>query len=252
MSTPAEAVPLKPPPRKMTMSHKVLCGMVGFLVLAKLIELAVHLPFQNASQQAIFSWKLVAFFSVLAILGSGFAHIIGFPGMWDPGVNNRQRIWTPVVAGVALGAAMLAVVRATAFDSAYAAALHVPNLRFAFPYSLLFYVYAGVCSAILYCLFPIAFTVWFFGTLLLARRWPGPTFWTMAILVSLWEPLTMAGQQRWVLVRSHPLPAGILAVLALIYVTDIIAAYLFRRFGFLSALALRLSAFVVWHIIGAA
>jgi hypothetical protein len=249
MNTPAEALPLEPPRRKITTSQKVLWGIVAFLVLAKLIELAVHIPFQNPSQAAIFSWKSMVFFAVLAVLGSGFAHIITFPGMWDPGVRNRDRIWTPLAAGLGFGIVLVDVSRAANFAAAHAAAIHSPPLHVPFPYSLLFYLYGGVCSAILYCLFPIAFTVWFFGTLLLARRWPRQTFWVMAILVSFWEPLTLAAQYHWALLLQPHL-AGILVVLLLLYAADFTAACLFRRYGFLSALVLRVSLVLVWNIIG--
>lgn len=251
MTTPAEALPLQPPRRKITASQKALWSIVGFLVLAKLMELIVHIPFRNPSQQAIFSWKSTVFFAVLAVLGSGFAHIITFPGMWDPGVKNRDRLGTPLGIGVAFGAALVVVSRAADFAAAHAAAIHAPALHVPFPYSVLFYLYGGVCSAILYCLFPIAFSVWFFGTLLLARRWPRQTFWVMAILVSFWEPLTLAGQNHWALLLEPRLP-GIVVVLVLLYAADFVAACLFRRFGFLAALALRVSLVVVWNIIGKA
>ncbi|HEV2388330.1 MAG TPA: hypothetical protein VGS20_13870 [Candidatus Acidoferrales bacterium] len=250
MSAPVEALRLEPPRRKMSASQKALWGVVGFLVLAKLIELVVHMPVVNPSQTAIFAWKWIAFFAILALLGSGFAHIITFPGMWDPAVDNRDRIWKPLGIGLAFGAALLAVSHAARFAAAQAAAIGSPSLlHVPFPYSLLFYLYTGVCSSIFYCLFPIAFTVWFFGTLLLARRWPRHTFWTMAVLVSFWEPLTMAGRNHWALLRQ-PHVAGIVALLALLYAADFTAACLFRRFGFLAALALRLSLVVVWNIIG--
>ena len=94
---------------KLKPSHKAIWAVVALLILAKLVESLVHVPFTNPSQQAIFSWKSLAFFVSLLLLGSGFAHIIGFPGMWDEKVTNRQRIWAPLGIGLVIGVALLAV-----------------------------------------------------------------------------------------------------------------------------------------------
>jgi hypothetical protein len=241
-----------PPPRKITDSHKALIALLAFLVLAKLVAMGVHIPFQNAGQRALFGWKSIIFFMALALLGTGFAHIVGFPGMWEKEVSDRNRIWLPLAIGVVLGTALLAFDRGIGFAQLYAKAAGTVMSTPPFPYSALFQVFAGVGAAILYNLFSLAFTVWFFGTLLLARKWPSGTFWTMALVVSLWEPLTMASQRHWALFRLGPLSAGIMAILALIYVMDLVSVVLLRRFGFVATLVLRVSAVAVWHIIGGA
>lgn len=240
----------EPPPMRMTASHKALVGLIAFLLVAKLIELAVHTSFRNPAQQAVFAWKSVIFFVAIALLGSGFAHVVGFPGMWEKGTGNRGRIWTPLVLGIVLGVGLLSTGRATGFAQVYAAAIGTGSLSLPFGANVLFQLYAAVSAAVIYYLFALSFTVWFFGTLLLSRHWPTQTFWVMAVLVSLWEPLTMARQHHWALFRLTPVTAGVVGVLALIYVMDLTAAILFRRFGFTAALILRVCAITVWHIIG--
>lgn len=238
------------PPMQLSASHKALAGLLAFLVLAKLIEMAVHVPFHTPQQIAVFSWKSVIFFAAIALLGSGFAHIVGFPGMWEKRVSNRGRIWLPLFIGIVLGVGLLVIDRATGFGHIFAMTFGVSSLSLPFGYSVLYQLYASVCTSILYYLFALAFTVWFIGTLLLSRHWATQVFWILAVLVSLLEPWNIASRNHWALLRLAPAPAGIIAVLALIYVMDFAAVVLFRRFGFTAALILRISAIAVWHIIG--
>jgi hypothetical protein len=235
---------------KLKPSHKAIWAVVALLLLAKLVESLVHVPFTNPSQQAIFSWKSLAFFVSLLLLGSGFAHIIGFPGMWDEKVTNRQRIWAPLGIGLVIGVALLAADHAIGFGRLYAAALGTTPLAMPFPYSVLVQAYDGMCASILFTLFAVSFSVWFFGTLLLARRWPSGSFWVLAVIVSALEPFTMASPNHWALLRHGPVLGGIAAVLVLVYVMDLTGAILLRRFGFTAALVMRLSVVAVWHIIG--
>jgi hypothetical protein len=257
MSTVSQPLPPEPPRKKMTASHKALWGLVGFLVLAKLLQILTHMPLTVHGSDTLFSWGLtwppkgVVFFTAIALLGAVFAHGAAFPGMWDEDVSNRGRIWLPLMIGAVLGLTLQIVDRAVQFQQAYQAALALGPLQVAFPWSLLYYPYVAVCAEILYHLFSLSLTVWFFGTLLLARSWPRATFWTVALLVSLWEPLAMARAHHWALLHAQPI-AGIAVVLALIYAGEMIGAVLFRRYGFTAALVLRLSTVFVWHIIGKA
>ncbi len=249
MSTAGPPVPA-PPSLKLTHSHKVLWGLVVFLLLAKLLAILVHVPFQSPGQQAVFAWKSVAFFVALTLLGAGFAHVVGFPGMWEKRFRLRQKIWIPIVIGLVLGTTLLFTDRFSEFGRLVAVVSHTPPHGLPFPDMLLFQVFATVCAAVLYNLFAVSFIVWFFGTLLLARRWSAQTFWVLAVVISLCEPFAIASQQHWALFHLAPLSAGIVGMFVLIYLLDLAAAILLRRFGFTAALVMRLSAVVVWHIIG--
>jgi len=235
---------------KLKASHKAMWTVIGLLILAKLVEMTAHIPNMNPSQQAIFSWKTLGFFVALLLLGSGFAHIIGFPGMWDEKVTNRQRIWAPLGIGLVIGVALLALDRAIGFGRLYATALGTSTPPVPFPHSVLVQSYDAVCAAILFTLFAVAFSVWFFGTLLLSRHWPTQTFWVIAVLVSAIYPLTMAHQGHWALFHVAPVSAGLVAMLLLIYLMYLAGAILLRRFGFTATLVMQISAVAVWHIIG--
>jgi hypothetical protein len=235
---------------KLKPSHKAIWVVVALLILAKVLETLIHVPLMSAPQQAIFSWRSLAFFVALLLLGSGFAHIIGFPGMWDEHVTNRQRILVPVAIGLVVGVALLAADHSIGFSRLYAAAAGTSTLAVPFPYSVLVQGYAAMCAAILFTLFGVSFLLWFIGTLLLARRWPNVIFWVIALVAAALEPFTYAAPRHWALFHVAPVSAGLVAVLALVYVMDLAGAILLRRFGFTAALVMRVAAVAIWHIIG--
>ncbi len=227
-----------------------MLGVALLLVLLKLIETFAHVPFITPAEQAFFGWKSVLFFIALLLLGSGFAHVLGFPGMWEKTVANRQRVWFPLLVGLALGALLLAASRAVA--SAHAQIALQAQAARAMPFFslLLIQTYKGVGAAIFFTLFPVTFAVWFIGTLLLSRRWPTAVFWTVSAVVCLLEPYWTARSNHWLLLHATPVSAALVALLLLMYALDIVSAILLRRFGFTAVLVLRLSSVAVWHIIG--
>ena len=248
---PDQLPPPTPPPREpLKASHKVMLGVALLLVLLKLIENFARVPFGTPAEQAFFGWKPVLFFIALLLLGSGFAHVIGFPGMWEKAVSNRQRVWFPLLIGLVFGAALLVANRGVASAHAYAAAMGQATRAMPFFSVLLTQTYKGVGAAIFFTLFPITFAVWFVGTLLLSRRWPTPVFWTVSVLVCMLEPYWTLRNSNWALLHAAPVTAALVVLIVLMYAMDFVSAILLRRFGFTAVLILRLSAVAVWHIIG--
>jgi len=124
------------------------------------------------------------------------------------------------------------------------ASLHIP-----FPTSLFYYTFASIQTEILFRLIPIPIFVWLISSLLFRHRWQEPVFWGVALVLSLWEPLMqVAGlQQMGLLARMGPVVIGML--FALIYGTNFMLAYFFRKGGFLAPLTMRLAFYLAWHII---
>lgn len=249
----AESHPLPaPPPSKMSASHKALAGLLALLILSKLAEMIFHAARPDRQGVvALFYWKSVLFFVALALLGSGFAHIVGFPGMWEERIRVRGKIWLPLGAGVLLGAALLLVVHhSSEFARLYAGSAGVLSPAVPIPLAILFETFRVACAAIFFTLFPLAFAVWLIGTLILARRWPSPTFWVFAVLLSCLEPVSIASHGNWAQIPLAQVSGWIVTGLLLVYAMDLIAAIFLRRFGFTAALVLRLSAVTVWHLAG--
>jgi hypothetical protein len=230
--------------KKLSVSTRIFLGLVLVLFVAKILEVSLHVPLPLPSEHMIFRWSFVVGIAVLAALGLLFARLTDFPELWDARVTNRMRLLVPLLIGLGLGVAAVALDRACGISSAWAAVVKLPTIHAPFPSSVLIYSYAAITSEIFFHYFPLPFLVWFFSTLLFARRRQEETFWAMALVVSFWEPLTQTAG-----LRGHPRASA--TAFALAYAENFLGAYLFRRAGFLAPLVLRLAYYAVWHIIGA-
>jgi len=117
------------------------------------------------------------------------------------------------------------------------------------PLSIPFYAYGAILLEIILRLFTIPVLVWLFSNLILRGKWQTKVFWLAAIIAALYEPLPHIREQ---LIGVSGL--GIVAVLIKwliepLFLANVITGWLFRKYGFLAALVIRLSFYLVWHII---
>src|SRR5437899_1396078 len=100
----------------------------------------------------------------------------------------------------------------------------------------------GINSAVVFRLFPIPILLWLISRVALRKRGAEPTFWALAILTSLLEPVS---QYSFLLGSA----AGVgVAVIAAGFTLNMVQASFFRRYGFLSAIAVRVAFYMVWHV----
>ena len=96
---------------------------------------------------------------------------------------------------------------------------------------------------IIYRLFPIPLLLWLISSVLLAGRAQTPVFWVLAVLTSFIEPLTQD-------LEAASLGALMLAAVLLRgFGLNFIQAVLFRQYGFLAAILMRVAFYVVWHML---
>jgi hypothetical protein len=112
-----------------------------------------------------------------------------------------------------------------------------------FPGSLLFYPGGAIIVEVFYRLIPIPLVMFLVSNLLLRGRWQMQVFWLMAALTSLIEP------------ASQDLPdlrPGTEVVVGLNFIDDyamnFFQAVMFRRYGFLASIILRVAMYLVWHV----
>lgn len=225
-------------------TKETLLVLLGFFLVAGVWNALVPLRWQHSSQQGLFSWQSLLFFTLLALVGTGCGRLVGLSVGWFVPLQPVGALLFPVVLGSAAGGGLALADRHTGFSAQMAAVLGVETLRVAMPQALLLYALGSVCAEILYHLFVISFGTWLISTLLLARRARRATFWAMAVASGLLE----ASAQ---LVRLHPMAHPALLLMgAMSFAQSLLGAWLFQRFGFPSAVLLRLTARVIWHIIG--
>jgi hypothetical protein len=117
------------------------------------------------------------------------------------------------------------------------------------PLSIPFYAYGAILLEIMLRLFAITFLVWLFSNVLLRGRWQTQVFWIAAIIAALYEPLPF---MRADLTVVSGLGVAIVLLgwaIQPLFLANVITGWLFRKYGFLAALVMRLSFYLVWHIV---
>ncbi|MEE8419504.1 MAG: CPBP family glutamic-type intramembrane protease [Dehalococcoidales bacterium] len=239
------------------MSTKIYFGLI--LVLAILAAVSVFLPaFQSLMPDA----ELPASKPVLALANAGIMLIIygglgflglklgpkiGFTDLWDPTVSNRQRFLIPALVGAGLG---LFLIIADAVFSQFHTLGPLPHPPF--PASIVASLAAGIGEEVLFRLFFISLWVWVISRLILKGRWQNRIFWIITGLSALAFSLGHIPSAMIIfgLDSVSEIPPAILAEMLLLNGTvSVVAAYYFRKFGFLAPVGIHFWTDVVWHVI---
>ena len=221
--------------KALSLSTKTYLALVSFLVAVKILFLAFPAKFPLADQEGAFSWLTIITVSVLGFIGLLLTRRAGFPDFLERAVSHRQRFLIPAVVGLIYGVVTIL------YDLRNPAPVHLK-----LPWSIPFYAYGATLLEILLRLFAVTFLVWLISNLILRGRWQTQVFWVAAVIAALYEPLphlTNAFHSRGMLAAL-----GVL-VTAPLFAGNIVAAYLHRKYGFLAALTMRLSFYVLWHMI---
>lgn len=219
-------------------SIKVYLGLLMLLVVLRVALYFVPVEFVLADQERMVSWPSILAIWALGLIGVILAPRAGFPGMWDKEIQNRGRFFIPVLIGLSFG--LLSVV----LD------LVQPlggEIQIEFPASLVVYPMGGVLEEIIFRLLLTTFLVWLISTVILRERWQQGIFWMVAVSVALLYAFLQIGTYSMI-AEKVTLLVG-MRFLVLIGAYFIVAACLYRRYGFLSAVAMRLADYLVWHII---
>ena len=161
----------------------------------------------------------------------------GLPEVWEPAVSIRQRIWYPLLIGLAFAIPDVVLIGFVLHPEPYEA---LPPFTQPFPYSLALYGAGAIEIEIFYRLIPITLVLWLVGKVLLKSRYPQQVFWIIAVLSAIREPL-------------EQFPDG--TVWFMVYATvtgfafNLLQAVYFRKAGFAAALMIRLGHYSLWHIL---
>ena len=150
----------------------------------------------------------------------------------------------PVLAGLAAGSVLLITDVGTGMSTAIATSLGVASINIPFPGSVLVYSGAAILTDVIYRLLPIPVLLWLISNVMLRGRGQQGGFWVFALMTSAIEPVTQATA-----LQVLP-PAILMLVLTEIYAVNLLQAYLFRKYGFLSSIVMRLAVYLVWHVLG--
>jgi hypothetical protein len=204
----------------------------------KVIFLLFPTVFPGADQESAFYWTTILAIAVMGFIGLILARRTGFPEIWDIKVSNRQRFLIPAAIGLVYGA--ITVIE----DLRNPSPVHLK-----LPLSIPFYTYGAILLEIMLRLFAIPFLVWLVSNVILRGRWRTQVFWIAAIVAALYEPLPfMKAELSGVSDLAVPIILIQWAIQPL-FLANVVSGWLFRKYGFLAPLVMRLSFYLVWHII---
>lgn len=160
-------------------------------------------------------------------------------------MSPLRRFGAPAAVGLGLGTLFLTTDVITGFSQLQAAAFGLDMVVIPPPGGLLVYAAGAIYSEVLFRLLPIPPLLWLISSVLLRGRGQQATFWTLAVLSSLLEPLA----QSPVTLGLPPLTVA--AVLTQQFTSNLAQAVCFRRYGLLAAIGLRLAFYLVYDGLGA-
>jgi hypothetical protein len=223
-------------------SSKVYLGLMAYLAGVKLTLSLFPAIFRSPAQAAVFSWPLLPIWAATGLLGIELARRTSFPEAWGGRGSNRQRLLVPALLGLGLGLLAVATDLQTNWADLAAAKHGLASIHIDFPASAIVYPGGAVIVEVLYRLLPLPLLLWLSSSLALRGRGREQAFWALAILLSLVEPLSQD-------LSLQEFGTGVMAaVFVQDYALNLSQAALFRRYGFLSAIALRVVFYLVWHV----
>jgi hypothetical protein len=219
-------------------------GVMVYFGLVKLI-LDTWLPgaFADPDQAALFAWPAIGIYTLVGLLGVWLADHSGFPRPWTGWVVSRGAVLVPLVGGLALGAALVALDLTTGFTKILLASQGLKQQFTGYLPMFLIFSAASAFVMLIYRLVPLALLQWLFAERLLKGHSHEAVFWVLAVLTSLLEPLG--------LIDSMLLMPWLVALLYFLHLfgLNLFEATMFRRYGFLAAIAVRVSFYMIWHVI---
>jgi hypothetical protein len=224
--------------KNLSTSTRIYIGLVAFLVAVKIIFLLFPATFPRADQEDAFSWMIIAVIALMGFIGLILSRRTGFPDIWDARISNRQRFLIPILIGLAYG--VITVIK----DLPGPSPVHLK-----LPLSIPFYAYGAVFLEIMLRLFAIPVLVWLISNVILRGRWQTKVFWFAVIVAALYEPLPHIKEQL-----SNAPAIAVPSIIVewateTLFLANVVSGWLFRKYGFLAPLTMRLSFYLVWHII---
>ena len=206
-----------------------------------------QLPASKPVTALVTAGTMLIIYGGLGFLGLQLSQRLGFAALWSPTVSAQQRLLTPAYAGLGTGVFFVVADEFLKRFHTLGALPHPP-----FPTSLVASASAGIGEEIIFRLFLIPFWMWLISTVILKGRWQTEVFWGVAVfsalafaLAHLPSVMFAAGIQK---VNQVPVPL-LSEIVLLNGAVSLVAAYCFRRYGFVAAVGVHFWTDVVWHVI---
>ncbi|MFW5835379.1 MAG: hypothetical protein ACOCU3_00340 [bacterium] len=196
------------------------------------------------SQKALFSWPAIGIIGLLGLPGVYLLNFTGLKKLWDAGVGIKQKVFYPFAVGLLLGSIQSVYDIFTGASDKIAASMGLGDIHIDFPFSIPVYTGGAIIVCTIYYLIPISFLVYLISTRILKGKDEGTVFWSVGILIALFEPITNPGISIIQQVGAVAIP---MSVFVLFF--NLVSITYIRKYGFITAYFLRIGEYSVWHIL---
>ena len=226
-------------------------GLVAYLIASKYI--LTFLPPINIKVIASeFAWSTIVIYAAIGLIGVLLSLKTGFTDALDDRVSNQQRFLLPITIGAALGILAIVLDQFTHGSEFLESQSGEASFNVYFPASL--FVYSGgiVLVEAVFRIFAVPFLLWLISNLFLHGHGQNQTFWVLAILLSLFEPVTQGLGVIFLKPSANPIPLLLTQFLPYFitnYPLNLGQAVFFRKYGFLASFTMRLGFYIMWHVV---
>jgi len=221
-------------------SPTVIAYLILFIVIIVLRLLIILFPSGQTASQIINLTDTLSIGVIWLIgwVGVYLAPGTGFTGMWQKGISQRKRFLEPALVGVGIG--ILSVILDIIWPLASKELVGIPA-------SLIAYPLAGIIEEIVFRLFLTTTLVWIFSNMLLRGNWQELVFWVVNGFLAVFYTLSQLTQYENLFASANLwIVAHFFVMIALYF---FLAAFYYRRYGFLAAISMSMGNFLVWHIL---
>jgi hypothetical protein len=216
--------------------------LMAYLALIKIMmDSLFPQAFADPDQAVLFTWPALGIIGALGLLGTWLAAATGFPGAWDAHTSYRRRLLFPILLGVAFGVLQIVVNELTGFSALQVARHGITQQYTGLVPMLLIFPAGAIVVEVIFRLFPVTLLLWLMSNIILKGRGQAPIFWTLACASSAAYVFSQA-------IDLVILPASVMIILmSALFAESFAQAALFRNYGFLAAIVLRMAFYIVWN-----
>ncbi len=188
----------------------------------------------------------LAVYTLLGLAAIWTMHRTGFPATWDSRLPVTHRLLLPLLVGAGIGLVASGIDLVTGTTRILEAKLGTA-FNPAFPGSVLVSASGAIKFEFLFLLLPVPVLLWFISNVALKGRGQAPTFWVLAVLSSALEPALQGASVLAIAQGAIPTWVFTLYVVES-FAHNFASAVLFRRYGLLAAILVRLGHYMIWHV----
>jgi hypothetical protein len=224
---------------KLSSSVKSYLALFAFVVALRIILFFVPVEYALPGQEQLVAIPRILVIFAIGYVGLYLAPKAGFAEIYDATVSNQQRFLLPILIGLGFGVISVIFDVLQPLDT---------DVQIKLPGSLLVYPIGGILEEIVFRLLLTTLLIWLISTVIFKGKWHETVFWWIALAVGFLYTFLQIGQYT-TLTGSPVVPLVALRFIVIIGVYFIVAAYLYRKYGFLAAVSMRLADYLIYHII---